>query len=121
MVVVPFRSVVQPTKRSSSDGARVSRDAIALVRPFNEQMGAWQAEAVRLAVSAERGRSTGRYDAGVAEAITTLLDYLAEHETRFEAVVAAADEKVRVHSRVADTRTAFGMVARRLKDALPKP
>lgn len=120
MVVVDFDKEPTARRRAAAPSARLSREAAALVGPFNEQVGAWQAEAVRLAVRAQRMRTSGRYDPAVVEAMTTLLDYVESQALRFDAAVAAAAAEIRTHSRIADTRQAFAMIAQRLRDALPK-
>lgn len=120
MSIIEFDDAAPVRRRASSEGALLAREAIALVRPFNEQIGAWQAEAVRLAASAQRAQASGRYDAGIAEGLRTLLGYVEEQNLRFEAVVAAAPPKVSAHSRIADTRTALAMLSERLRRALPR-
>ncbi len=105
-------------RRATSDSARIAREAVALVQPFHQPIGVWNAEAVRLAARAHRARLHGRYDDAVAEAMETLLRYIEVQAARFEAVIAAAPEDVRFHSRIGDTRQAFAMVARRLEAEL---
>lgn len=121
MVILDFDSEPAARKRMASPGARLSREAAILVRPFNEQLGGWQSEAVRLAAHAQRMRASGRHEPAVTEAIATQLDYVEAQAARFEAAVEAAPPDVRTHSRVVDTRRAFVMVAQRLRDALRKP
>ena len=87
MVVVDFDKEPTARRRAAAPSARLSREAAALVGPFNEQVGAWQAEAVRLAVRAQRMRTSGRYDPAVVEAMTTLLDYVESQALRFDAIL----------------------------------
>lgn len=107
-------------KRTVSDAARVTREAIALVRPLHDKIGAWQAESVRLEARAKRMAAFGRHDPGVAEAMATLLGFVEEETRQFDLLVAEAPPDVAAHSRISDTRTALAMIAQRLRAALPK-
>ena len=107
-------------KRPPSENALAFREAIALVQPFNDQIGPWQAEAARLSAMAQRGQLSGRYDAGLAEAIETLLGYVTDQQAKFEAELAVSPPRLTSHSRVVDTRNALAMVSQRLRGALPK-
>jgi hypothetical protein len=104
-------------KRTVAESTLVARQAIALVRPVNEKIGAWQTESIRLSTSAQRMRASGRSDPGITEAITTLLGYVEEQSRRFDDDVAAQPAAIVRHSRIADTRQALAMVAERLRDA----
>ncbi len=105
-------------KREISEALRISREAAVLARPFNERVGAWQAETAKLMTMAARLTATGRYDAGVLEMACTLMQSIEAQSVRFEEAVAAQPERVAKHSRVADTRRALEMMTARLRQAM---
>lgn len=117
MSIIEFDDVLLVRRRASSEAVMASRAAMALVRPFNERLGAWQAEAALLAARSRRARSSGDDDAGATAAAATLQGHIAEQRSRFEAAVAAAPSQLASHSRVVDTRNAFSVVMKRLSEA----
>jgi hypothetical protein len=109
----PPRAVRQP-----SPAVEAARQASALVRELNRQLGLWQASSVKLHTMAERVRAAGRADPHVSSELRALFAAVTTEATRFEARVAAQSPQVAEHGRVRDTRRSFEMISGRLRQSL---
>lgn len=94
------------------------RQAAALVRDLNRQLGLWQASSVKLQTIAERLKATGHQNPAVAEELSTLFNVVQAEAERFEGMLPGHPPAVATHGRVKDTRRSFEMVAGRLRLSL---
>lgn len=107
-----------PRRRKSSPDAMAAREAAALVRDLNRQLGHWQASSVKLHTMAERLRAAGRADAAVIEEAHTLFHVVASEAQRFEELLPEQPPAVAKHGRINDTRRSFEMITSRLRASL---
>ena len=96
-----------PRKRAMRDEVRVTRQALRLVLPINRQIGAWQAQAVRLTAIATRSVASGRYNPSIAEEIETLALSVAHQKDLLEAEIASLPDEVARSGRLLDTARAL--------------
>lgn len=107
-----------PVARQRSAAAQAGRDAAALVRELNRQLGTWQASSVKLHTMAERAKSAGDAADHVASEIRTLFAAVTAEARRFDASIASQPPEVAEHGRVRDTRRSFEMISGRLRQSL---
>ena len=107
-----------PRTRQASAEALAGREAAALVRDLNRQLGAWQASSVKLHAMAERLRAAGRSDPSLADEAKALFHLVSSEAQRFEQLLSDRPEAVARHGRIDDTRRSFEMVADRLRASL---
>jgi hypothetical protein len=88
------------------------------VAPVQDQLGAWQAEAVKLEVMTDRLKAAGRRDPSVAEGVRALLKVVNMQAQLLETAAAEAPPPVRTHTRVTDAQKVLGMLAVRLEAML---
>lgn len=108
-----------PQRRASSTASRVIRELRLVLDPINEKLGPWQAESIRLHTACERARQGGRRDPQVSAVAIALLRQVEAEATRFDSAVETLSPELADNGRVADTRRALEMVARRLRDCAP--
>jgi len=106
-----------PRRRASAESL-AGREAAALVRELNRQIGHWQASSVKLHTMAQRLRSTGRADPSVEEEAHTLFHVVATEARRFEDLLPTQSAAVAGHGRINDTRRSFDMITDRLRASL---
>ena len=104
--------------RAVPEAVRVNRDVRRLIEPFNERVGTWQAESVRLHAAVERMRLTGRRDPTLMDAVATTLALVEEQARQFEAAVASVARELAGHSRISDTRRSLEIICERLRRCL---
>lgn len=107
-----------PRRRKSSPDVLVAREAAALVRDLNRQLGQWQASSVKLHTMAERLTATGRADPALIEEAHTLFRVIATEAQRFEELLPDQPPAVATHGRINDTRQSLEMIADRLRASL---
>jgi hypothetical protein len=107
-----------PRRRKSSPEALAGREAAALVRDLNRQLGHWQASSVKLHTIAERLKAAGRADPSVVEEAHALFHVVAVEAKRFEELLPDQAAAVAAHGRINDTRQSFEMIANRLRASL---
>lgn len=107
-----------PRRRQASAEALAGREAAALVRELNRQLGAWQASSVKLSTIAQRLKASGRHDVSIAEEARTLFGVVQGEAERFEALLSKQPPAIADHGRVRDTRRSFEMVTDRLRTSL---
>jgi hypothetical protein len=107
-----------PRRRKASADAMAGREAAALVRELNRQMGSWQASSVKIHTIAERLKATGRSDPAIAEEAHTLFHVVIAESQRFEGLLPDQQIAVAEHGRIKDTRRSFEMVTDRLRSSL---
>jgi hypothetical protein len=98
-------------RRATNREVLQTRSALRIVRPFNQQIGAWQASVARLTSMAERARAYGRYAPSQAVELEALEHMIAVHTARFTAAASMLPEDVRNNARVTDTRRALESLA----------
>ena len=101
--------VVEREKRRRATNREVllTRSALRIVRPFNQQIGAWQASVARLTSMAERARAHGRDAPSQAVELDALEHIIAVQNQRFADAVSTLSGDVRTNARVTDTRRAL--------------
>lgn len=107
-----------PAPRRPSATLLAGRQATALVRDLNRQLGVWQASSVKLQTMAERARSAGGADPHVAAEIRALFSAVRTEAHRFEEQLATQPPQVAEHGRIRDTRRSFEMISGRLQQSL---
>lgn len=105
--------------RAIPDAVRLNRDARRLIDPFNEKIGTWQSESVRLHAAVERMRQSGGHDPSLIESAAATLAHVEEQAKQFEAAVASAARELASHSRISDTRRSLDLIRERLLRCLP--
>ena len=105
-----------PRQRSTT--ALTGRQATALVRDLNRQLGLWQASSVKLYAMAERARTAGREDPQVSAQLRMLFSAVSGEARQFEERLTTQPPEVAQHGRVRDTRRSFEMISGRLKQGL---
>jgi len=105
-------------RRKASAETMAGREAAALVRDLNRQIGRWQASSVKLHTMAQRLKSTGSADPSVAEEAHTLFQVVATEAQRFEELLPEQPSAVAGHGRINDTRQSFDMITDRLRASL---
>jgi hypothetical protein len=88
------------------------------VAPLQEQVGNWQAEAVKYETIARRLQGSGTTDQVLVAEISALLEVVSNGTATFETALASAPEPVRLHSRVDDMRKVLGMIEKRLSETV---
>jgi hypothetical protein len=105
-------------RRKASSETLAAREAAALVRELNRQLGYWQAASVKLHTLAQRLKASGNADPAVADETRTLFRVVSAEAERFEGLLPAQSAAVAAHGRIQDTRRSFEMVADRLRSSL---
>jgi hypothetical protein len=95
-------------RRATNRDVLLTRAALRIVRPFNQQIGAWQASVARLTSMAERARAYGRDAPSQAVELEALEHMIDVQNQRFAAALSALPEDIRNNARVTDTRRALG-------------
>jgi hypothetical protein len=104
-----------PRRRETPADVLVRRAAKALVAPLHEQIGIWQAEAIKF--EAIVGRA-GTADEALIAATRVMLDQIVEEAASLDARLSAAPEPVRRHNWVTDTRKVLTVLEARVRQAM---
>jgi hypothetical protein len=107
----------RPRRQTPADIA-THRAARQFVAPLQEQVGTWQAEAVKYETMARRLQGSGTPDEAFIAEIRALIEAVSHGTATFETALASAPEPVRRHSRVDDMRKVLGMIERRLSETV---
>lgn len=105
-------------RREVSAELLAGRAARELVRPIQEKLGPWQAEAIKLEVKARRIRSSGRDDPAANESARTLHGFVVRQAAEFEQAVQGAPATIQAHGRVADVRAVLKLLEERLTQTM---
>lgn len=105
-------AVEQPQRRRSLRvDVRISRQALKVVTPTNEEIGPWQRRAAWLLALAERRSARGKRDPKLADEAATLLAAVKKRQKSLMASLEALPEDVARSSRLEDTARALDSVA----------
>jgi hypothetical protein len=97
---------------------KISRQAMKVVLPTNQQIGPWQARAAHLLALAEKLKATGRHNPGIADEAQTLLDIVETHRRELDRDVQELPSDVAGSTRLDDTARALQSVATVLERTL---
>lgn len=97
---------------------KISRQAMKVVLPTNQQIGPWQARAAHLLVIAEKLTAKGRCDQRIAEEAQALLDAVERHQQGLSATMENLPADVAGSTRLDDTVRALNSVASVLERTL---
>lgn len=104
--------------RESPQSVLHSRAAKRLVADTHAQLGAWQAETIKLETSALRQQGTRRADPHLVTASRALLDQVQAQLAELHRAASASPAEVATHSRVTDTLKVMALLAGRLERLL---
>jgi hypothetical protein len=97
-------------RRTVREDVRRGRVAVAAVRPFNLQIGQWQAAVVRLIGSGEWRRAHGRLDGEFAAEVAALRLAIETGRRQFVGELEVLSPEMQKHGRVEDTLKALETV-----------
>ena len=100
-----------PKRRAARQDVKLSRAAIELMRPINQQIGHWQVAAARLVSVGERARTHGRHSPSHVAELEALEKLIVTQTRRFNDVMAGLPLEIGAHGRITDTRRALETVA----------
>jgi hypothetical protein len=106
-----------PRRRAVRDEVTQRRQAVALVRPFAQQIGEWQGQVARLTGSSERAGNHPEMAAGLDQELRTLEAIIRSELQAFTGQYASWPKAIRSHSRVMDTLRAIDSVLAALERA----
>ena len=90
---------------------KISRQAMKVVLPTNQQIGPWQARAAHLLVLAEKQKATGRHNPSLADEAQTLLEVVEKHRRGLSDEMQTLPSDVAGSTRFDDTARALQSVA----------
>jgi hypothetical protein len=105
-----------PRRRAMSAEVNARRQAMAIVQPFNRQIGTWQAALARISILAERGGD--RSYPGLADEAHALIGAIEVQQRNLASARADLPDDVAGNSRIADTASALERLSGGLRQAL---
>lgn len=105
-------------QRAMRVDVKISRQAMKVVLPTNQQIGPWQARAAHLLVIAEKLTANGRYDHKIADEAQTLLEAVETHQQELSETLENLPADVAGSTRLDDTARALQSVASVLERTL---
>ena len=105
-------------QRAMRIDVRIAQQALKVVLPMNRQIGPWQVKAARLLAVAEKLRSSGSHNPGVAAETEALLDMVERQHRSLIHETESLPPDVAGSSRLQDTARALQSVAGVLNRAL---
>jgi hypothetical protein len=97
---------------------RISKQAMKVVLPTNQQIGPWQSRAAHILALAEKLRATGRHDPRLADEAEALLGSVNAHQAHLIDAIRNLPSEVAGSTRLQDTHRALCSVATVLENAL---
>jgi hypothetical protein len=98
-------------RRTTSADVTTRRAARALITPFQDQIGLWQAETIKFETMVQRG---GRVDSQMGPKVQATLDAVVAGRTSLDAALSEQPDAVRLHTRVTDTAKVLKAIEDRL-------
>lgn len=108
----------QHRQRAMRLEVKITRQAMKVVLPTNQQIGPWQARAAHLLALAEKLKATGRHDPSIIDEAQALLEAVAAHRRELDQEVQELPPDVAGSTRFDDTARALQSVASVLERTL---
>lgn len=108
---VEVADAVPHRQRAMRVDVKISRQAMKVVLPTNQEIGPWQRRAAWLLALAERRHTAGGRDSNIAEEAAALLAEVEARRQHLESAVQSLPDDVAASTRLEDTARALDSVA----------